>query len=68
MTDTNGSDAWEIRYHEIMWKMLEKALANKTWCDNEDAFTIALIISEKDYQKSMYYRKLSKDLKKDEQT
>ncbi len=56
MSDTNGSENWETRYHEVAWKMYEKILSNKEWCDGEDAFTVALLLSEKDYQKMMYER------------
>ena len=57
MKDTNGSDdTWETRYHEVMWRMLEKTVANEKWCGNEDPFTVALFLAERDYQKTMYER------------
>jgi len=50
---------YETRFHEVMWRMLEKALSNKEWCEKEDPFTITLLAVEKDIQKNYYQR--SKD-------
>lgn len=63
MTDINGNDYWEERFHEVMYKMIERILANKEWCDKEDAFTVSLLLAEKNYQKMMYQRSSNEQVK-----
>ena len=56
MSDTNGNDYWECRFHEVMYRMIDKILANKKWCEKEDAFTVSLLLAERKYHKMMYDR------------